>query len=220
MSTCPARGFPNERLLAANLGVSRVTVRSAMARLREAGVVEVRRGRGGGAFVRSADGEPARQAAARSLSARWDQLVETIEAIGRLQETIVRAAAERRSEDDVAVLEARLIAFRQAPSGQSKQAADEALHLAICEAAHVPVLTELLMLLEKRISIAAPAHLWGAREDQAEMEDQALADHEALVHLIRSGRVEEGGALARRHAYIDLNLLEDVRRRTQTSATP
>ena len=225
----PGSKFPNERQLAENLGVSRVTVREAMARLRRDGVVEVRRGRGGGSFVSGADGETVREAAARSLGARWDQLVSTIEAISRLQETIVRAAAERRTGADVVALEARLEAFRAAESGRPKQAADGALHLAVCEAAHVPALTEMLLLLEKRISIAAPAHLWGAHEDQVPMEARALADHVEAVRLIREGEVEAGGTLARRHARIDLALLEDVRHRTgpqpaagaaQTSATP
>ena len=46
--------LPTERELAAMLGVSRATVREAIARLAESGYVTVRRGRSGGTFVESA----------------------------------------------------------------------------------------------------------------------------------------------------------------------
>jgi len=49
----PGERLPVERALAQMLGVGRSTVHGAMHRLREAGLVEIRRGRNGGAFVRS-----------------------------------------------------------------------------------------------------------------------------------------------------------------------
>ncbi|UGQ09817.1 GntR family transcriptional regulator [Yinghuangia sp. ASG 101] len=47
----PGARFPSERELAARLGVSRITLREALHALRQAGRVEVRRGRFGGTFV-------------------------------------------------------------------------------------------------------------------------------------------------------------------------
>lgn len=44
--------LPNERLLAARLGVSRTTLRQALAELARSGVIRRRVGRGGGTFVR------------------------------------------------------------------------------------------------------------------------------------------------------------------------
>jgi DNA-binding FadR family transcriptional regulator len=51
--------LPPERELAERLGVSRVTLREAIAALREAGYLESRRGRSGGTFVVGAAGKPA-----------------------------------------------------------------------------------------------------------------------------------------------------------------
>ena len=48
----PGQRLPAERELAAQLGVSRTTVRDALARVVTTGLLEVRRGRSGGAFVR------------------------------------------------------------------------------------------------------------------------------------------------------------------------
>ncbi|MGL5811398.1 MAG: FadR/GntR family transcriptional regulator, partial [Nocardioides sp.] len=47
----PGSSLPTERELADRLGVSRATLREAMAALREAGLVETRRGRTGGTVV-------------------------------------------------------------------------------------------------------------------------------------------------------------------------
>ncbi|WP_432836211.1 FadR/GntR family transcriptional regulator [Dactylosporangium sp. CA-092794] len=51
--------LPPERELAERLQVSRVTLREAIAALREAGFLESRRGRSGGTFVVRASGDPA-----------------------------------------------------------------------------------------------------------------------------------------------------------------
>lgn len=57
--------LPPERVLAERLGVSRSTLREAMSALRQAGLVETRRGRGGGTVVTLRPRTPSARAAAR-----------------------------------------------------------------------------------------------------------------------------------------------------------
>ena len=70
--------LPPERELADTFGVSRVTLREAIRALRDAGLVESRRGRGGGTFVvapkagRARIGQPDRQVdPSTAWTTRW-----------------------------------------------------------------------------------------------------------------------------------------------------
>ncbi len=58
--------LPSERVLADRLHVSRATLREAMAALREAGLVETRRGRGGGTVVTLKPRTPSARTASRT----------------------------------------------------------------------------------------------------------------------------------------------------------
>jgi GntR family transcriptional repressor for pyruvate dehydrogenase complex len=204
----PGAKLPSERDLAASLRVGRMTVRAAIARLVDRGLLETQRGRGGGSFVTEQWSATSSASVQRTLSAKWSSLRDTCEAVSRLHGTISRAAAENRDDDDVERLRSRLADFRAADSGRESQRADELLHLAIFAASHSDTLTAVLQELESAVSIVAPAHLWGAPEGMREMEARALADHERLVDAICEKRADDASRIARDHARIDFELLE------------
>ncbi|TFC77418.1 FadR family transcriptional regulator [Cryobacterium cheniae] len=209
----PGARLPSERELAASLRVGRMTVRAAIATLVSQGLLETQRGRGGGSFVREQWTSSSKASVHRTLSARWEVLRDTCEAVSHLQGTIARAAAEKRTDADVTLLQQRLAAFREAESGPQSQRADELLHIAICAAAHNDTLQSVLFELESRVSIAAPAHLWGSTAGMRAMELRALADHENLIDAICSRRPDDASAIALEHARIDLELLEEALQR-------
>lgn len=204
----PGARLPAERDLATSLQVGRMTVRAALARLVEQGLLVKTRGRGGGSFVREQWTATSSASVHRTLSARWEELRDTCEAMVRLSGTVARAAAEKRSDEDVAILRARLEGYRLAESGSASQKADERLHLAIADAAHNMTLKRILADLEGQISIAAPSHLWGFPEGRREMEQRALVDHEDLVNAICEQRCTDAGTIGLEHARIDIELLE------------
>lgn len=170
----PGSRLPSERALAESLRVGRMTVRSALARLVDRGLLETQRGRDGGSFVREQWPTSSSASVHRTLSARWESLRDTSDALSRLYGAISGAAAENRSTADIALLRDRLEAFRQADSGLPSQKADELLHLAIIDAAGNSTLRGVVFELESRISIVAPAHLWGSPEGMRAMEARAL----------------------------------------------
>lgn len=193
-----------------------MTVRAALARLVERELLETQRGREGGSFVREQWPTSSSASVHRTLSARWETLRDTSEALSQLYGVISGAAAENRSDQDVAVLHERLEAFRKAGSGLPSQKADELLHLAIIDAAGNATLRDVVIELESRISIAAPAHLWGSPGGMRAMEARALIDHINLVSAIAAGNADEASVIGREHAKIDIELLESALKQSRT----
>ncbi|SOD72676.1 GntR family transcriptional regulator [Jatrophihabitans sp. GAS493] len=126
--------LPPERELALTLGVSRVTLREAIKALRDAGMVESTRGRGGGTFV----------VAHKSVTPRGvEQLDESMRTaiddaldMRRVIEPGAAALAATRKliDVDVATLQRCLAAAADHEPG-SRRLADSRLHMAIAAAA-------------------------------------------------------------------------------------
>jgi DNA-binding FadR family transcriptional regulator len=124
--------LPPERELAETLGVSRVTLREAIGALRAAGLIESRRGRGGGTFVvspRASRPRPGtrRQPAAVDLDDMLDlrRIVEP--GAAALAATRTLTAADRASLQ-------RFLRESTTCSPSSRRLADSRLHMAIAAA--------------------------------------------------------------------------------------
>lgn len=209
----PGARLPVERELARSLGAGRMTVRAALARLVERGLLETRRGRGGGSYVLNQWPESSTEAVGRTLSMRLGELRDRFDALCRLQGVVCRAAAEARSDHDVSVLWERFEEYRAASTGLGAQQADSRFHLAIMDAAHNDVLKQMLLDLKASVSIGAPAHLWGEPSSMRSMELRALHDHEELVRAIADGRGDDADAVARTHGAIDFEHITTAMRR-------
>jgi GntR family transcriptional repressor for pyruvate dehydrogenase complex len=92
--------LPAERELASMLHVSRATLREAMAALRQAGLVETRRGRGGGTMVTLKPRTPSARAAARLTPERRRDWLDALE-FRRVVEPGVAYLAARGRPDGV-----------------------------------------------------------------------------------------------------------------------
>jgi DNA-binding FadR family transcriptional regulator len=158
--------LPPEAKLAEQLGVSTVTLREALAVLREQGLVTTRRGRGGGTFVTAADLDGALGRRLRELSVA--QLRDLGDHRGAISAMTARLAAQRAVPAEVADLECQLGRLRTARSASDRRRAAQQFSVAVAAAAQSPrLLTE-----ELRLSAEVGDLLWlEASED----------DHQAAV---------------------------------------
>jgi GntR family transcriptional repressor for pyruvate dehydrogenase complex len=142
--------LPRERDLADMLGVSRATVREAIAVLASQGVIEVRRGRNGGLFVNDRTIDQA--AKVKLLRENRERLRETFEYRSVVETAAAKYAAERRTQKQLTELHVLLNEMQRledalAESHDAKLlaeflAVDNDFHLGIARASRNPWLAK------------------------------------------------------------------------------
>lgn len=180
--------IPPEPALAAALGVSRGTVREAVRALAHVGVLEVRRG--DGTYV-AATTEV--EALMGRQAGRVD-LAHLLEARHMVEVQAAALAAERRTEEDLATLDAIARRREEAVERRDRTAfvdADVELHVAVVAAAHNPLLLEIYggLVQALRASIDQPAA-------EAVFGDVLAEEHDAVREAIRRGDPAAAAAAA------------------------
>jgi DNA-binding FadR family transcriptional regulator len=187
--------LPSERDLCERFGVSRVTVREALRVLEANGLVEIRVGARGGAFVTAPSSRLVGEGIADLITLSTLTAVEVTETRMVLELGIVPLVCERATEEDVAALYE--ICDRSAAALENDEyplALSAEWHTRYAQAAHngaVAMLVEslhdpLIMSLE-RAREAAPLHgRRGVEEHRALV--AAIADHDVqrATHLMRT----------------------------------
>lgn len=102
--------LPSEREFAEQLGVSRNTVRKAVSGLAQLGLVTVRKGASGGAFIAQQGGNAIRTAMTDMFHLGSVRSTALTEARLVLSQAVVRLACERCTEDDIKALDANVSA--------------------------------------------------------------------------------------------------------------
>jgi DNA-binding FadR family transcriptional regulator len=188
--------LPGETTLAADLGVGRSTVREALRALAGAGLVRTRQG--AGVFViatRPVEDWPTRL--------RRAALADVYEVRMVLEVQAARMAAERRTPEDVTVLEEALAArSAAAPAGGAAFIdADIALHAAVVDAAHNPVLSDLFAEFVPALREGL-IDLLDLVDVAAHDAEHGASAHAALVAAVASG--DPGTAERVLHAELDV----------------
>lgn len=212
----PGHRLPPERKLAAAMGVSRPSVREALARLDGSGILDIRRGRSGGAYVRSRWGAASAGAIRNALLPRWHEFEQLLDLRSLIDDIVGRVAAERATPEQRKKIGRALERYRQATDPADEQAADAAFHGAILAATGNPQLGQLSRSLLAGTSIAIPFEPWPPEDglDRAGYL-RALSDHEAIYQAIRDRDQDKAGRLSRSHFQITAEAFRDVLARAQ-----
>jgi DNA-binding FadR family transcriptional regulator len=151
--------LPGERALAAQMEISRPTLREAIKVLVTAGVLEVHRGADAGMFV-ATDVVPADLVRERA-DLRLGEVAAVLEARRIVEPGVARLAAARAAEPDLAALERSIEAMRRiVAAGYSAGDEDRFLqldvqfHLALARAAGNPTVERLMRMLFRELEIA------------------------------------------------------------------
>lgn len=177
--------FPTERELAERLEVSRVTVREALRALEQAGFVEIRRGRHGGAYVLQSEPGASKRRARKLVREMGDGLDDAIDYRRAIEPTIVELAAERRTEEQLAEAAEVLEESTQVPPAGFR-GADSRFHLALAPMAGSPSLAAAAADVQLRLS-----ELLAAMPILEESIRNSHAQHEEILTAIRDRDAEK-----------------------------
>jgi GntR family transcriptional repressor for pyruvate dehydrogenase complex len=183
--------LPSERALAESLGVSRATVREAIARLASKGLVEARHGSG----VYLLRSRPA------ALSAPWLQLItdtpplrsETLEFRLVFECAAARFAAQRSSHRELERFETILERMRDAvlrADVDTEAAMDGEFHAALAAASHNRLLDQFYASVIGMLREHIASNTYDATENNANAARQSrdrLVQHESIYYAIREG---------------------------------
>jgi len=190
--------LPAERDMARQYKTSRVSVREAYRSLEEVGLLRIRRGAEGGAFVAQFDHEPVRRSLSLVLGLGKATHEEVTEARMLLEPSIARLAALRASPEDIGKLEQILVQEEQEvrhPAADSGRTAGQ-FHRALGDCAHnmplVVVINALADLTAETVSTLDVRIRSRHRRKNCEY-------HRQIFEAIRSHEGEKAYALMLKH---------------------
>ncbi|HCA87615.1 MAG TPA: FadR family transcriptional regulator [Streptomyces sp.] len=192
----PGDRLPSERALCETFGVSRVTVREALRVLESGGLVQIRVGARGGAFVTSPSNERVGERLSDLLALSPLTASEVTEARMVFEVGILPHVIERADEEDIAALRAMIEeSERSLEAGTYTMAMSAAFHVRVAACTHnaaVEMLVHsfhgpLLMSLQEA-RVAAP--LMGHR---------GAVEHRKLIDAVERRDVATATAIMREH---------------------
>ncbi|MDQ0616063.1 FadR/GntR family transcriptional regulator [Arthrobacter globiformis] len=187
--------LPTESVLAAELGISPITLRQSLAALRTKGLIETSRGRSGGSVIR------------RQLDFTDSQLqdklretsTEALRDLGDLGAAIAsmsaRLAAGRADPKNVEHLEDLARRHRDSADDRARRRMDSRFHVAVSIAAQSSRLTSAALQLEAEVMT-----LWWGRSGQAGSDGKSVEEHAAIVDAIRARDSDAAASAAERHS--------------------
>ena len=184
--------LPPEPELAAQLGVSPVTLRDALALLREAGLVETKRGRSGGSFVRRSAYEPVEHGRAQLRELSPVDLRDLSDWRISVAAAAAALAAERASDEEVDVLQVHVDSFANAADAAAARRTEGRLVIALATASqslrHTRAAVESVVDYGPLLSVAYQS---------ADLRVRVAEFHAAAAEAVRDGHAADAAVAIR-----------------------
>ena len=196
----PGDQLPRETELARSLGISVVTLREALAILREASLVETRRGRSGGTFVNQTLPRPV--AAPPSSFPPERELRDLCDYRVVIEGGAAALAAERATEEQVVYLGELVAQMDEQTEFATWSEADTLFHLVLADACGVePIVTA---VAELRPRVHQVSSLW--EENPVTTLRLSNREHRAIVRAVEARQPERARKAMTQHVESTLAL--------------
>ena len=190
----PGDRLPPERDLGARLGISRMTLRLALKALESTGYIVTTRGSHGGSRV--SDALSLARCWKRWMRQHSDELDDIFEFRVTVETRLAALAAQRRTDEDLRIMETAIASERPPKDWPSLFHADVDLHRGIARAARSPHLERAMMAARGELFVPVDfAHL---DEKQPRIHDT----HRAILEAIRARDAVKAADEMRRHINI------------------
>lgn len=192
----PGEKIPSEHELVELFGVSRVIVREAIKNLEQTGLVEIKRGPKGGAFVQPLSHNAASQVVKDLFRLSKGTLKEIMEVRLEIEPIVAGLAAERATQEDLILLKQNLDVQPKIPGRKTAQG-NINFHRLVAKCSHNPIYEMIINILcdfsvDLIINILSPGEL---------IHDST--SHPELYKHIKQGNMKQARKKMRSH-------LEDV----------
>lgn len=202
--------LPSESDLAARMRVSTLTLRAALAELRHRGLLETRRGKGGGSFVKAGTGDIAK--AQRDILAAYslEDLRDIREYRAFLAGSAAMTVASRSQQVTIGRLASMAVMIETAETPVEMTRADSRFHIELAATSG----SALFARQEMEMQAAVGALVWASAADRRLA---AASEHTMIVEAIRAGDTVGARSLAEEHVRRDMNRLIDLRMSMESS---
>lgn len=205
--------LPGETDLAAQLGVSTVTLREALMALRQRGLVTTRRGRGGGSFVTVPDGPAEDRLLARLSDWSTEELRDLADHWAAVSGAAARLAAQRTEPEDLQQLQRSLGELVEAKDSGARSRIFGRFHVELAAAAQSARLTREEVTLQTEVGALLRLVLC----EDGHLEDTADRHH-AVISAVHDGADDRARALAEQCVQTSMARLIELRLGSADSA--
>jgi GntR family transcriptional regulator, transcriptional repressor for pyruvate dehydrogenase complex len=200
----PGAKLPSERQLAASLAIGRSSVRDALRPLVWLGIIEVRQG--DGTYLRSLSSETLPKVVEWGLLLGDERVLDLVEARHSIETATVRLAAERRTEAEIADLDAAVRRLEAAIVDEADWVdADINFHVTIASIARNSVLHGILTNIQSLL------RYWIEEASRSDMAlGRALEIHAEIAEAIAAGDGDRAVSAMSEHLVIATERLVDT----------
>jgi DNA-binding FadR family transcriptional regulator len=208
--------LPPERDMVTQTQMSRTTVREALRILEVQGLVRIKTGRSGGAFVQRPDGDSVANSVSLLIRGRQIRMAALLEAREGVEPVCARLAARYRTDADLGRLAKANAAIAADGPLEDFLQANVDWHVAVAVASHNELLTGFMAALSRAIYASTDNRGFV----DAEVRATAVRAHERITDAIRERDMDAALRRMTRHVHSYAQAIAEVDSRTAIEVPP